>query len=321
MGPVPATLFGALTALLLLGGGVLVQAQGLIVAISGAVLLSLPVVGLVLDQASFARGLENLVLARDPNSLLALLVLAMTSLGVGLTAFVGRPSGGLARAVERSREWDRHRDQLGMALERVRVAELRAASFEQHAQQLQSALAEREGYGGASFADEEAAFAAAARPRGAQRWFIAFGLVVIGASAGAVGLHMALVRPLNAQVAGERAAASKALLARDGEVAGLRTELSGQRARLDELLVVEKARVEKVAAEAKAAQDQLAAAVLPVAPAEAAPVKEAPKKAAVTKRAAAKHAPAKRKPAAAAAPQDKSGLREAVSDDPIGGLE
>lgn len=325
MGPLPATLFGALTALLLLGGGVLVQVPGLAVALSGAVLLSLPVLGLVLDQAHAVHGLENLLLVRDSSSLLALLVLALTSVGVGLTAFVGRPSGGIARAAERSRDWDRHRDQLAMALERVRVAELRAASFEEHAQALQQELAQRGSYG-ESFAAEEAAFAAAARPGGAQRWFIAFGLVVIGASMGAVGLHMAMVRPLNDQVVSERAAASEAIEKKEGELSALRTELSGERARLNELLAIEKARVETATAEVAAAKEQLAAAAAPqeapAAKAEAA----APSKPAVA-HSAAKRAAAKRKARAAAAakPQSSaasgSGLREAISDDPIGGLE
>ncbi len=63
---------------MLLGGGVLVQAQGLIVACAGAVLLALPLLGLVLDQAHAARGIENLLLVRDPNVLLAVPLLSMT---------------------------------------------------------------------------------------------------------------------------------------------------------------------------------------------------------------------------------------------------
>jgi hypothetical protein len=316
MGPLPATLFGALTALLLLGGGVLVQAQGLIVACAGAVLLALPLLGLVLDQAHTARGIQNLLLVRDPNTLLALLVLSMTSVGVGLTAFVGRPSGSLARAASRSRDWDKHRDQLGQALERARVSELRLARVEERAQVLEQALHERSG-SPESFAAEEAAFAAAARPQNAQRWLIAIGMLVIGASLGAVGLHAAMVRPLHARVAGERGAVTNELEKRAGEVAALRTELSGERARLDELLKIEKERAAKALAEATAAKEQLAAqtATQAAAPPAEAKAAEAPKKRVTrsTKRVA------KRESSSDAA--SGSGLRDSVSDDPIGGLE
>jgi hypothetical protein len=316
MGPLPATLFGALTALLLLGGGVLVQAQGLMVAVTGAVLLALPLLGLVLDQAHFARGIENLLLVRDPNTLLSLLVLSMTSVGVGLTAFVGRPSGSLARAASRSREWDRHREQLGQALERARVSELRLATVEERAKVMEQALHERTGVA-ESWAAEDEAFAASMKPQGAQRWFIAFGMLVIGASLGAVGLHIAMVKPLHAQVAGERGMATAELDKRAGEVATLRTELSGERARLSELLVIEKANTAKALAEAEAAKTQLAALTTQAAAAPAVEEKvEAPKKrvSRATKRAAAKQ----KAPAAA---RDTTGLRDAVSDDPIGGLE
>lgn len=320
MGPMPAALYGALTALLLLGGGVLVQAQGLIVACTGAVLLALPLLGLVLDQAHAAHGIENLLFARDPNTLLALLVLSMTSVGVGLTAFVGRPNGSLARAAARSRDWDKHRDQLGRALERARVSELRLATVEERAQVLEQALHERSSTP-ESFAAEEAAFAAAARPQNAQRWFIALGMLVIGASLGAVALHWAMVRPLHAQVAGERGLASTELDKRAGEVAALRTELSGERARLNELLTIEKDHVTKAQAEAQASKDQLAAltaaqAAEPLVEAKA----EAPKKrvSRSTKRAAAKRSSSS---SSKASDPSSSALRDAISDDPIGGLE
>lgn len=320
MGPLPATLFGVLTALLLLGGGVLVQAQGLIVACTGAVLLSLPLLGLVLDQAHFARGIENLLLVRDPNTLLALLVMSLTSVGVGLTAFVGRPNGTLARAAQRSRDWDKHREQLGHALERARVSELRLATVEQRAQVLEQALHERSSSTSEAWAAEEEAFAAAAKPGNASRWFIAFGMIVIGASLGAVGLHITMVRPLQAQVSGERGMATNELEKRAGEVAALRTELSGERARLNELLAVEKEHTAKAIAEAAAVKEQLAAlaAAAPAAPAVEEKA-EAPKKhvSRSTKRVAAK---VKAKPAAEK-PADNSGLRDSVSDDPIGGLE
>jgi hypothetical protein len=320
MGPLPATLFGALTALLLLGGGVLVQAQGLIVACAGAVLLALPLLGLVLDQAHTARGIENLLLVRDPNTLLALLVLSMTSVGVGLTAFVGRPNGSLARAAARSRDWDKHREQLGMALERARISELRLAKVEERARVMEEALHDR-GSSAGSFDDEEAAFAAAARPQNAQRWFIALGMIVIGASIGAVALHWAMVRPLHAQVAGERGVATKELEKRAAEVAALRTELSGQSARLNELLAIEKERAAKVLAEATAAKEQLAAlaSAQAAAPAVEEAKAEAPKKrvSRATKRAASK----RKAGASGGSDVSNGGLRESISDDPIGGLE
>jgi hypothetical protein len=323
MGPLPASLFGALTALLLLGGGVLVQAQGLAVAIAGAVLLALPVLGLVLDQAHYARGIENLLLARDPNMVLALLVLCMTSVGVGLTAFVGRPTGTIARASSRSRDSDKLRGQLSMTIERMQASEQRASSMQAHIATLERALAEQQSYG-TSFAAEEAAFAAAARPQGAQRWFILFGMIVVGASIGAVGLHVAMVRPLHAQVAVERAAATKALEARAAEVAALRVELSGERAKAGELQKIEQERAAAAAAELKAAQEKAAAIAVQeteVAEPESVAKKQAPAAAAkkrVARAAKRERAAAKR---SASAPADNSGLRDAVSDDPIGGLE
>jgi len=322
MGPLPATLFGALTALLLLGGGVLVQVQGLAVACAGAVLLALPVLGLVLDQAHYARGIENLLLARDPNMVLALLVLCMTSVGVGLTAFVGRPNGAMARGAARSRDSEKLRGQLSMTIERMRASEQRASSMEAHIKTLERALHEQQSLG-ASFAAEEAAFAAAARPQGASRWFIMLGMIVIGASIGAVALHWVMVRPLHAQVAGERDAATKALEARAAEIAALRVELSGERAKASEQLKVEQERAAAAAAELKAAQDKAAAAAAQEA-AGAEPEPAAKKDAPASKKRVAR--PAKREakketPKRVAAPADNSGLRDSVSDDPIGGLE
>jgi len=252
--------------------------------------------------------------------LLALLVLSMTSVGVGLTAFVGRPNGSLARAAARSRDWDKHREQLGMALERARISELHLAKVEERARVMEEALHDRGSFAG-GLGDEEAAFAAAARPQNAQRWFIAFGMIVIGASLGAVGVHWAMVRPLHAQVAGERGIATKELDVRAGEVAALRTELSTERARLNELLTIEKERAAKAQVEAQAAKDQLTALAAAPAAAPAADEKaEAPKKrvSRATKRAAAKRSSGK---ASSGSDASNSGLRDAVSDDPIGGLE
>jgi hypothetical protein len=195
---------------------------------------------------------------------------------------------------------------------------------------MEQALQERGSFGGASYAEEEAAFAAAARPQNAQRWFIALGMIAIGASLGAVALHWVMVRPLHAQVAGERGAATQELDKRASEVAALRTELSGERARLNELLLVEKEHVAKAQAEAQAAKDQLAA----LAAAQAAPAGEAkakteakvePKKhvSRSTKRAAAKRTgtSASTSSKASASDSSSSALRDSVSDDPIGGLE
>lgn len=326
MGPLPATLFGVLTALLLLGGGVLVQAQGLVAACSGAVLLALPLLVLVLDQAHAARGLDKLLTVRDPNVLLALLVLSLTSVGVGLTAFVGRPSGGFARAAARSRDQERQREQLAMALERARVSELRSAALEEHAKALEQELRERSSFEyaphAALTAAEEEAFAAAARPRGAQRWLIGLGLVGIGASLGAVALHMAMVQPLHAQVASERGAASRALAERERELGALRTELSGASARASEQLAIEKARAEAALAEAqveaKAAKEQLAALTAQAAAAEAPKPAAQP---APKKRAARSAQRAGKRAAATPSASGNAGLRESVGDDPIGGLE
>jgi hypothetical protein len=203
------------------------------------------------------------------------------------------------------------------------VSEQRASSMEAHIKTLERALAEQQSYG-ASYAAEEAEFAAAARPQNAQRWFIMLGMIVIGASIGAVGLHFAMVRPLHAQVAGERAAATKALEARAAEVAALRVELSGERAKASEQLKVEQERAAAAAAELKATQEKAAAvAAQEAAVAEPEPAKkEAPaakrRVARAAKREAAKREAATKR---VAAPADNSGLRDSVSDDPIGGLE
>jgi hypothetical protein len=329
MGPLPASLFGALTALLLLGGGVLVQTQGALVSVSGGVLLTLPVLGLVLDQAHSARGLSHLVSPRNMDSLLALMVLALTSVGVGLTAFVGRPNGSLAGAIARSRDATHSRQQLAHALERARVSELRLAAAEDRAHGLEQALsASGQGYGGGasyadpSYADEEAAFAAAARPQNARRWFIAVGLFVIGASAGAVGLHMALVQPLTTRLTLERDAATKAVAAAQVEgVAAVKAELEGERSKAASALSAEKLRADTAAAELAKLQTQLSAVSAPAVVEEkkAEPVKAAPKASARRAKAAAKRAAASK--AKVAGPASGSGLREAVSDDPIGGLE
>ena len=108
--------------------------------------------------------------------------MSLMSLGVGLTAFVGKPNGSLARAAQRSRDWDKHRQQLAHALERARVSELRLQTVEERAQVLEQALHERSSSTAQAWAAEEEAFAAAAKPGHAQRWFIAFGMIVIGAS-------------------------------------------------------------------------------------------------------------------------------------------
>lgn len=321
MGPLPASLFGVLTALLLLGGGVLVQVQGKVVALSGGVLLTLPVLGLVLDQAHRARGIEALFLVRDPDALLAMLVLAMTSVGVGLTAFVGRPSGTLARAAARGREWDRHRDQLGQALERARISELRQSAAEARAQELEQLINDH--CEGVEAEVEE--FGKAAKPK-LPRAFIAFGLFVIGASAGAVGLHAAMVSPLQAQLATERNAASAALAqgeSRVGDALNVRTQLEADRTRLQAAVATERTRAEAALAEVKLAKEQLAAlsaqagaapAALAAAPEKV--VKETKKSRAARAKRVARKAPEKAAPASA----DNTALREAVSDDPIGGL-
>jgi hypothetical protein len=317
MGPLPASLFGALTALLLLGGGVLVQAQGALVSVCGGILLTLPMLGLVLDQAHSARGLAVLVSQKSPDALLALLVLALTSVGVGLTAYVGRPNGSLARAIARSRDWDRHREQLGRALEHARISELRLAAAEDRAHALEQALsAGQQNYAGVSSAEEEA-FAAATRPQNARRYFIGFGLFVIGASAGAVALHMALVQPLTKQLTAERGAATKAVAAESDSAAAVKAELESERQRVASVLNAEKVRADMATAEVAKLQAQLAAV------SAAAPVEEEKKKAAPVKSSSrrAKAAPKRAAAKKVAVPANNSGLREAVSDDPIGGLE
>jgi hypothetical protein len=319
MGPLPASLFGALTALLLLGGGVLVQAQGALISVCGGVLLTLPVLGLVLDQAHSARGLAQLLSQRSPDALLALLVLALTSVGVGLTAYVGRPNGSLARAIHGAKDWTRHREQLGQALERARVSELRLAAAEDRAHQLERALSEGQAYAGVSMAEEEA-FAAAARPQNARRYFIAFGLFVIGASAGAVALHMALVQPLTQQLTTERAAATKAVAAKTDGAAAVKAELEAERQRAASLMNAEKVRADMATAEVAKLQAHLAA--LTAAPAveemKAEPAKAASSPRTQRAKVAPKRAPAKK---VVAGPASGTGLRESVSDDPIGGLE
>jgi hypothetical protein len=268
MGPMAATLFGALTALLLLGGGVLVQAQGKLVACSG---------------------------------------------GVGLTAFVGRPAGSFARAVARSREWDRHRDQLGRALEAARICELRQTAAEARAAELEQLINDH--CDGVEAEAEE--FANAAKPKW-QKPFIAFGLVVIGASAGAVGLHAAMVSPLQAQLVTERNAATAALAQRENradDALSVRAQLEADRTRLQAELAAERTRAAAALAEVTAAQEQLAALTAQAEP--AAPAVKETKKARVTR---AKRAARKPAAKAAASPAENSGLREGYSDDPIGGL-
>lgn len=320
MGPMAAALFGALTALLLLGGGVLVQAKGLLVACSGGVLLALPVLGLVLEQAHYARGLDKLLLVRDSDALLAMLVLSMTSVGVGLTAFVGRPTGSLARAAERGRDWDRHRDQLGQALERARISELRLGAAEERAQQLEQMINEHcEGY-----ETEDVEIGAAMRPKSLQRAFIAFGVFVIGVSAGAVALHAMMVSPLQAQLATERNVASAALAKREshvGDVESARVQLEADRTRLSAELAAEKQRAEAALLETKTAKEQIAALGTEAAAAKDAAVKAEKAPAKVAKKAHVSRRAKRTVAARASKPAANPALREAVSDDPIAGLE
>jgi hypothetical protein len=354
---VPLQLFALLAGLLLLGGGALVQIRGAACTLSGLLMLLLPSATFIAGHAVRLGNFDAVWSSLNTASGLFLFVLALTSTGVGIVAWVTRPTQG--GSLMRAREWERHREQLAHALERARVGELRQAQAERRAEVAEYNLRLR---GGSSAAVPYHAqldtdgFLALARPQGGRLLVpLACALLVSTALAAYFGVY----RPLTRRLAAQQTFASEATKEHADEIEALRKHFDAERAGLLAAVAAEREKANNALQAAEQPRSQTpvvedkapatkpatvkAAAPVPavVAPAPKpqpeAPVPQAKApaphhsviagKAVPAGMAAAKHSPRPVKaPSAQASENAKEsdaahGLKEAVDVDPIGGLD
>jgi hypothetical protein len=348
--------FSVLAGGLMLGGGALVQMRGWASKLSGALLLALPLLTLIAGYAHAAAGLEPAWRALDSGAALFLFVLALTCSGVGLVAFVARPSGPVGDRARDARRWQEHREQLAEALERARASEARQTEAERRAQLAEYSLRAQ----GVQLAvrpisvgrgDDTAEFVALARPSPARLLLVALCMLAAAGAAGAA--YFAAYRPLAHRLVAQQAFAAESAKEHVAEVDALRKRFDAERAGLRAALAAEhdqahagQARAAAVRAKTDAPPTEAQAAPSPLAsaqPARPAELRPAPKTAA--KRSARSTQPshavlaaaarekggvrhAKQRPAAdavehghASEPSAQGALKESVNDDPIGGLE
>jgi hypothetical protein len=243
---VPYPLFMALSGFALLSGGAVMQSSGWPARLAGGFVLSLPLLALMVGFAATPGGVNAAMQAEGAP--LVWLVLALTAVGVGLAALVGRSDSEYHVAQLRRRLKDKEL-QLVDAIEVGRWNQARLAAAEQRAQ-----LAEHGVYNGGGYDADAAAFAAAAQPRSLTPWLMA-GLGMIGVGI-AAGTYLGLYRPLL-----KHASAQQALM--NESVQSHSAELEQLRARFD-------AKQQSLQAELSAARTQV-----PAHPAAAEPTKSA----------------------------------------------
>jgi hypothetical protein len=345
-----APLFAAFAGALLLGGGALVQLRGWPTQLSGAFLLALPLLTLVAGYAHLLGGFVRAWHVLDSSGALFLFVLTLTSAGVGLVAFVTRPSGPGGDVVQRTRKWQEHGDQLALALERASLSEMRQAEAERRAEIAEYSLHAQ----GAQFGtmlpprirtDDTETFIALARPGlGRSTLLMTSALVML-----AIGLlaYLGAYRPLARRAAAQQAFVAEAAKEHAKEIDTLRKHFEAERAALYASVAAERVKVEQAltaAEQARGATQAPSSEVAPIgdaAPAAAKPTiakAVVPPPAAVPKSAAhavSKHSARASKSHHATASRDKGdaphpktaahesahATGETLNDDPIGGLE
>ena len=227
---VPYPLFMALSGFALLSGGAVMQSSGWPARLAGGFVLSLPLLALIVGFAATPGGPGAALQAEGAP--LVWLVLALTAVGVGLAALVGRSDSEYHVAQLRRRLKDKEL-QLVDAIEVGRWNQARLAAAEQRVQ-----LAEQGVYNGGGYDAEAAAFAAATHPRSLTPWLMAgLGMIGVGIAAGMyLGLYRPLLKHANAQQAlmnesvQSHAAELEQLRARfDAKQQSLQAELSAAR--------------------------------------------------------------------------------------------
>jgi hypothetical protein len=327
---VPLQLFALLAGLLLLGGGALVQIRGAACTLSGLLMLLLPTATFIAGHAVRLGDIQAVWTNLNTASGLFLFVLALTSTGVGIVAWVTRPTQ--AGPMMRAREWERHREQLAHALERARVSELLQAQAERRAEVAEYRLRVHGGQVAAApyRADSTDAFLALARAQGG-RVLVPFicALLVGSALAGYFGLY----RPLTRRLAAQQAFASEATKEHAEEIEALRKHFEAERAGLLAAVAAEREKSNSAQQALEQARSQnVPAEEKATAPAEQPKAQAAHHRAAAGKAIPARTAAAKHAPPPVQAPTSQPsenvkeidgsrGLREAVDDDPIGGLD
>lgn len=319
---VPLQLFALLAGLLLLGGGALVQIRGVACTLSGLLMLLLPTATFIAGHAVRLGDIRAVWTHLNTASGLFLFVLALTSTGVGIVAWVTRPAH--AGPLMRSRDWERHREQLAHALERARVSELHQAQAERRAEVAEYNLRLRGGQVAAApyRADTSYALLTLAREQGRMMVPLACALLLI---ASAVAAYLGVYRPLTSRLAAQQTFASDAAKEHSEEIEALRKHFDAERAGLLAAVAAEHEKTNNALQAAEQAHANPTAVeqkpALPMA-------KPAAVKAAVPARiAAAKHSPHPAKAPATQATENAKqtdsahGLKEAVDDDPIGGLD
>jgi hypothetical protein len=342
---VPGELFALLTAFMWLGGGALMQLPGWAPRTAGAILFTLPSVGLVVAHAQHAGGLGAALASLDAGSQFFMFVFWLTWLGVGMlsivtrdSAFAGKDRRLLARVVDQAR---RSEEQLAEAQRRVSLAE----------EEVQTLRASQSPF--APFADDGAL--EAMKPSG-------FGLPIkIGAAMLAVAVlgaagYYGFYQPREAETGQQLAAAERAVTAQQSAVAAMKDELESERARMQEEMKAARDKASEAETALAAAQTRLAeleGAEQPEAAVEPEPASKAPAKASAKAKAKPRAKAPKAQPAAATASarpkqtaaerraeaakqkaeraekqrlarearKDNRALGGRVSDDPIAGLD
>jgi hypothetical protein len=328
---VPLQLFALLAGLLLLGGGALVQIRGVACTLSGLLMLLLPTATFIAGHAVRLGDIQAVWTNLNTASGLFLFVLALTSTGVGIVAWVTRPAHG--GPMMRAREWEQHREQLAHALERARVSELLQAQAERRAEVAEYGLRVRGGQIAAApyRADSTDAFLALARAQGG-RMLVPFicGLFLVGS---ALAAYFGVYRPLTRRLAAQQTFASEATKEHAEEIEALRKHFEAERAGLLVAVAVEREKSNSAQQAVEQARDQATPAEDRAAPAAEQSKAQPTHHGAVTGKAIpARMAAAKRAPHPVTAPTSQPGenakesdvsrgLKEAVDDDPIGGLD
>lgn len=315
---VPVALFSGLAGLLMLGGGALLQVRGFASKCSGLLLLLLPLATLIAGYARLAGGFEPAFRTLDSSSLLFLFVLALTSLGVALVAFVARPASASADVSRRALQAQEHRELLAQAIERARISEMRQADAERRAQLAEQNLRAQAGPlrmapAAGLRVDNTADFVALARPSLGSPWLLAVPGVAFMCLAAVA--YVGAYRPLARRVAAQQAFEAEAAREHAAEIDTLRKRLDTERANLYAALAAERAKTVPVPEPRKD---------------EAEASQQVEHKPPAVERVSSRHSANRQKARVRSTPKveqsapeanPNGGLKETVNDDPIGGLE
>jgi hypothetical protein len=267
---VPYPLFMALSGFALLSGGAVMQSSGWPARLAGGFVLSLPLLALIVGFAATAGGVGAAMQAEGAP--LIWLVLALTAVGVGLAALVGRSDSEYHVAQLRRRLKDKEL-QLVDAIEVGRWNQARLAAAEHRVQ-----LAEQGVYNGGGYDAEAAAFAAATQPRSLTPWLMA-GLGMIGVGI-AGGMYLGLYRPLLKHANAQQALMNESVQSHSAELEQLRARFDAKQQSLQAELNAARAQVAThpaAAAPAKAEVVAPAAAAVQAAPAPSNGIAPAPR--------------------------------------------